>query len=163
MNKRKILVILILLIFTVGMVMGSASASHTFKKGKYKVKVSDKTYNKIKKGKKVLVKKVGTKKVTKWKTKKMKTYESWINSDGVLYKSKSWNPYKKFGYNAKYVKSVWRYYDDGDICWEYYKVPYKVKKPVYMHVYCGWTGDLDNGHPNGKVIVELSNTKYVAF
>ena len=69
-----------------------------------------------------------------WKTKKMKTYESWIDSDGNLYKSKSWNPYKKFGYKAKYVKSVWKYYDDGDICWDYFKVPKTVKKKVYMTV-----------------------------
>ena len=48
MNKKKILVICILLIFTVGMVMGAASASHTFKKGKYKVKVSNKVYKQIK-------------------------------------------------------------------------------------------------------------------
>ena len=64
----------------------------------------------------------------------MKTYESWIDSDGNLYKSKSWNPYKKFGYKAKYVKSVWKYYDDGDICWDYFKVPKTVKKKVYMTV-----------------------------
>ena len=75
--------------------------------------------------------KVGTKEV--WVTKKIKTYESWIDDDGRLYKSKSWNPYKKYGYNIKYVKSVWRYYSDGDICYDYYKV--KVKKPIYKS-YC---------------------------
>jgi MoaA/NifB/PqqE/SkfB family radical SAM enzyme len=111
--------------------MGAASASHTFKKGKYKCKVSNKEYKKIKKGIEV-TKKVGTKKATKWKTKKMKTYETWTDSDGYVYKSKYWNPYKKFGYKAKYVKSVWKYYSDGDICWDYFKVPCKVKKNVYM-------------------------------
>ena len=74
--------------------------------------------------------KVGTK--TAWVTKKMKTYESWIDSNGYLYKSKSWNPYKKWGYNIKYIGSKWRYYSDGDICWEYYKV--KTKVPVYKTV-----------------------------
>ena len=132
-TKKKMVLLIVLSIFIVGMVMGAASASHTFKKGKYKCTVSNKEYNKIKKGIEV-TKKVGTKKVTKWKTKKMKTYESWVDSNGVLYKSKSWNPYKKFGYNARYVKSVWRYYSDGDICWEYFKVPTKVKKPVYMYM-----------------------------
>ena len=80
MNSKRLLVLLILAIFCVGMVMGCASASHTFHKGKYKVTVSDKTYNKIKKGKKILIKKVGTKKVKKWKTKKMKTFETWLDS-----------------------------------------------------------------------------------
>ena len=74
--------------------------------------------------------KVGTK--TKWVTKKMKTYESWVDDYGNLYKSKSWNPYKKWGYDIKYVSSKWKYYSDGDICWEYYKV--KTKVPIYKTV-----------------------------
>lgn len=108
---------------------------------KFDKKLSKKIWNsewqikKIKKVKKTykwkttkwMQKKVGSKKV--WVTKKIKTYESWIDSSGYLYKSKSWNPYKKYGYNIKYVKSEWKYYSDGDICYDYYKV--KVKKPVY--------------------------------
>ena len=135
--KKKILLLIILSIFIVGMVMGAASASHTFKKGKYKITISNKEYNLIKKDKRYTHTHKWTgkyKKVKTWKTKKMKTYESWIDSDGYLYKSKSWDPYKKFGYNAKYVKSVWKYYSDGDICWEYFKVPKIVKKKVYMTV-----------------------------
>ena len=150
MDNKKILVLIILSIFCVGMVMGAASASHTFKKGKYKCTVSDKQYKKIKKGYEV-TKKVGTKKVTIWTTKKMKTYESWIDSNGRLYKSKSWNPYKKFGYKAKYVKSVTKYYDDGDITWEWYKVPKTVKKTVYMHMcYSKF---------KGKIIVQVDTYK----
>ncbi|MEE1133900.1 MAG: hypothetical protein UHW60_03955 [Methanobrevibacter sp.] len=49
MNKKKFLIILILLIFTVGMVMGSASASHTFKDKGYKYKMSTKEVKKLKK------------------------------------------------------------------------------------------------------------------
>lgn len=126
------------------MLMGGATASHTFKKGKYSVKLSDKEYNSIKKSKynNYVQKWTGKyKKVKTWKTVKVKTYESWINSKGILYKSKSWNPYKKVGYNAKYVKSVWRYYSDGDICWDYFKVPKTVNKKVYMTVKY-----LNNGH-----------------
>ena len=113
----------------------------SIKKIKYDKKLSKKIYKydwdikKVKKVKKTYKwkttkwnkKKVGSKKV--WVTKKMKTYETWVDSDGYMYKSKSWNPYKKFGYNAKYLKSEWRYYSDGDICWGYYRV--KVNKPVY--------------------------------
>lgn len=135
MNKKKILIIAVLCIFCVGMVMGPVSASHTFYKGKYKITVSNKQYKKLKKVDGYAVsKKVGTVKKTVWVTKKVKTYESWINSKGELYKSKSWNPYEKVGYNAKYVKSVTKHYSDGDITWDYFKVPKKVKKPVYIAV-----------------------------
>ena len=150
MNSKRLLVLLILAIFCVGMVMGCASASHTFHKGKYKITVSNKQYKKLKKidgyG---ISKKVGTKKTKKWVTKKVKTYESWVDSDGYLYKSKSWDPYKKLGYKAKYVKSVWRYYSDGDICWEYFKVPKTVKKPIYIGV-CH-----DSRYGDHKIHVEL--------
>ena len=133
MNTKKLIVILILAIFCAGMVMGTASASHTFHKGKYKLTVTDKQYKKLKKTEGYAVcKKVGTVKKTKWVTKKVKTFETWVDSDGYMYKSKSWNPYKKLGYNARYVKSVTKYYSDGDITLEYYKVPKKVKKPVYI-------------------------------
>lgn len=94
-----------------------------------KIKKIKKTYKW--KSTKWMEKKVGTKKV--WVTKKIKTYESWVDSDGNLYKSKYWSPYKKYGYNIKYVKSVWRYYSDGDICYDYYKV--KVNKPIYKSYY----------------------------
>ena len=135
MNKKKLLVIAILCIFCVGMAIGSASASHTFHKGKYKITVSDNQYKKLKKIDGYGVsKKVGTVKKTKWVTKKVKTYETWINSKGVLYKTKSWNPYAKLGYKAKYVKSVTKYYSDGDITWSYFKVPKTVKEPVYIGV-----------------------------
>ena len=133
MNKKRMIILIILCIFTVGMIMGAASASHTFHKGKYKLTVSNNQYKKLKKTDQYMVsKKVGTVKKTKWVTKKMKIYETWLDSNGNLIKSKSWNPYNKFGYKAKYVKSITKYYVDGEITWGYYKVPKKVKKPVYM-------------------------------
>ncbi len=142
-NKKTVLILIILSIFTIGLLCGSCTASKTFHKGKYKVTISDSKWKKIKKGQ-LFSKKVGTKKKTVWVTKKMKTYESWVDSNGYMYKSKSWNPYQKFGYNAKYVKSVWKYYSDGDICWEYYKVKTTVKEPVFFHInskgYC-WLND----------------------
>lgn len=157
MNKKKLLILIILVIFITGMIIGAASASHTFKKGKYKVKVSDKTYKQIKKGNKYLVKKVGYKKVTKWTTKKMKTYESWIDSNGNLYKSESWNPYKKFGYKAKYIKEKTYWYDDGSITYEWYKVPKTVKKPLYLKASAVFK---DESHVTGKIKVTLSTNKY---
>lgn len=142
------------------MLCGVTTASHTLKKGKYKVTVSDKTYNKIKKGNKYFVKKVGTKKVTKWKTKKMKTYQSWIDANGNLYKSKSWNPYQKWGYKIKYVKSVTKYYDDGEITWDYYKVPTKVKKPLYLTAAAVLSGSYENPKPTGKIHIEITTKPY---
>ena len=161
MNKKNIIILLILSIFLIAMLCGATTASHTFKKGKYKVKVSDKTYNQIKKGKKYIDKKVGYKKITKWNVKKIKTYESWKDDDGYVYKSKSWNPYIKLGGNIKYVKSVWRYYSDGDICWDYYKVPKVVKKPVYMHI--GADYDFGQERYTGKIYTVLSLKKSIAF
>lgn len=52
MNKKTMLIIIILAIFCVGMTLGSVSASHTYKRGGYTFKVSDKTYSKIKEAKK---------------------------------------------------------------------------------------------------------------
>lgn len=86
MNKKKILILVILTIFIVGMVMGAASASHTFKKGKYKAKVSDKTYKQIKNGKKIFVKKVGTKNIKNGKYIKSEfKYDSESNEYRVDY------------------------------------------------------------------------------
>lgn len=48
MNKRKLLILAILAIFCVGMVMGAASASHTYHKKGFKFKVSNSQYKKIK-------------------------------------------------------------------------------------------------------------------
>ena len=55
--KKKILLLIILSIFIVGMVMGAASASHTFKDKGYKYKMSDSKYNKMKKNAKKEAKK----------------------------------------------------------------------------------------------------------
>lgn len=102
--------------------------SKTISKNEWKVKNVKKVKKTYKwKDYKYMQKKVGSKKV--WVTKKIKTYESWVDSNGYLYKSKSWNPYQKYGYNIKYIKSEWKYYSDGDICWGYYRV--KVNKPIY--------------------------------
>lgn len=48
MNKKKILLAIIVSIFLVGMIMGAASASHTFKDKGYKYKISNSKYNKMK-------------------------------------------------------------------------------------------------------------------
>ena len=52
MNKKKLLIIIILSIFVAGMVLAPASAAHSVKIGKYKAKMSDKQYKKIKNAKK---------------------------------------------------------------------------------------------------------------
>ena len=48
MNKKKILLAIIVSIFLVGMIIGTASASHTFKDKGYKYKISNSKYNKMK-------------------------------------------------------------------------------------------------------------------
>ena len=43
------------------------------------------------------------------------------------------------------------FYDDGDICWDYYKVPYKVKKNVYMNMcYSKF---------KGKIVIDINTYK----
>lgn len=70
MNRKKILVLSILVIFCIGMTLGAASASHTFKLGKYKGKISDKQYKKLQSAKKK-----GKEKLVYGKTKQYKTYK----------------------------------------------------------------------------------------
>jgi len=136
MNKKKILILIILSIFITGMIIGAASASHTFKKGKYKVKVSDKTYKQIKKGKKIFVKKVGTKTKKSTYTKKIKTYNMW----GTPKKIK----------NGKYIKSEFEYNpkNNDEYRMDYYKVTKTEKIPVFMHVCKNY---------KGKIVVWVNN------
>ena len=49
MKYKRMIIMIILLIFTVGMIMGTASASHTFKADGYKYKMSDKKFKVMKK------------------------------------------------------------------------------------------------------------------
>ena len=76
------IIMIILLIFTVGMIMGTASASHTFKADGYKYKMSDKKFKVMKKHAKKhgsSLKKVKASKTTYWtsieKWKVGKTYK----------------------------------------------------------------------------------------
>ena len=51
MDKRKVAVVALLVVFVVGMSLSTVSASKTVKIGKYKCKLSNKDIKKIKKGK----------------------------------------------------------------------------------------------------------------
>lgn len=71
----------------------------------------------------------------KWVKKSFKSYESWVDSYGNLYKTRYWDTYKKAhknGRQAKYLGSNWKHYSDGDIGWAIYKV--RVKVPAYKTV-----------------------------
>ena len=73
MKHKKMIIILILLIFTTGMIMGAASASHTFKDKGYSYKMSTKQ---VKKMKKVAKKEeYDIKRVKVSKTKNIKSYD----------------------------------------------------------------------------------------
>ena len=82
MKYKRMIIMIILLIFTVGMIMGTASASHTFKADGYKYKMSDKKFKVMKKHAKKhgsSLKKVKASKTTYWtsieKWKVGKTYK----------------------------------------------------------------------------------------
>ena len=147
MNTKKIIFLSILFIFIVGMTLAPASASHTFKVGKYKATVSDKQYNKLKKAKKnnkyysvevktkntYKVKKYKYKTVTKkkWKYKKVLEYKDVWNSD--------WSDFTTYTYDVnKYWDNGWTWYgstttdEDNGHVHKYFskfkkKVPVKVK------------------------------------
>jgi len=53
MDKRKVIVLTILVLFVIGMSLSAVSASKNVKVGKYKVKLTSKDIKKIKKGKQV--------------------------------------------------------------------------------------------------------------
>lgn len=70
MNRKRIIVLSVLVIFCIGMTLGAASAAHTFKAGKYKGTLSDKQYKKLQ-----VAKKKGKGKSVYGKTKQYKTYK----------------------------------------------------------------------------------------
>ena len=88
MNMKKIIIITLITIFALGILCGAAEASHTFKKGGYKMKVTDKQYNKLKKSSPYsgyyIQKKVGkkTRKTYKYKTVKTETYREYFDKNG---------------------------------------------------------------------------------
>ena len=150
MDKKKMLVLIILCIFCIGMVMGSASASHTYKKGKYKFKVSDNQYKKIQNVKKhkydkdydgvnfqVKTGKTVKKTVKKTNYKKKKVYyRSWESKTYNIHKRANLKNYYNNGW--KKVKSGSDYfYKNGCFCHDYVilKKPVVHKKTVKFRVY----------------------------
>ena len=142
------MIILVLLIFTVGMVMGAASASHTFKIGKYKAKVSDKKYKKMKSNAKkektvsVTLKtgkyktykepKYKTVKKKVWKYKKVLRSEYWSWDSGSEWQDyNTWKKYTKKGWTWYGTSDKSKSYDDGSYySAHYYKLKKKVTKKV---------------------------------
>lgn len=152
MNTKKIIFLSILLIFIVGMTFAPASASHTFKVGKYKATVSDKQYNKLKKAKKnngyysVEVKTKNTYKIKKYKyktvTKKKWKYKTVLDNEFVYYSTSDGGGSDYYDYHtmSKYTKKGWTWYgsyyktydyDDGSSATKYF---YKFKKKVPVKV-----------------------------
>ena len=68
MNKKQKMAILILSIFIIGMCIGAADAAHTVKKGKTKVKITNKEYKKLTATKTQYKNVTKTRNVTKYKT-----------------------------------------------------------------------------------------------
>lgn len=75
---------IVLSIFIVGMVMGTASAAHTYKVGKYKGKITNKQYKQLK-----TAKKKGKYKQIIVKCTNNKKAKMWIGSDGWIFVTKN--------------------------------------------------------------------------
>lgn len=149
MNMKKILAITILVIFVVGMCIGAADATHTFKKGKYKMKVTDKQYKKLKNSKPTahgfIYKKVGTKtvKTTQTKTVKTETWRDYYDKNGRYTGCRIFTHHKGYwgNSNARWIgsnyKTVRYYNNDGsyyedDITYYKWRITKKTKKNIYM-------------------------------
>lgn len=128
------------------MFMGSATASHTYNLGGYKVKVNDNEYKKLKNAKKTgesytVFKKSGhykTHKVAKYKSVKKKV---WVHKKVLQSKdvwSSDWSDYTYYNYNIdKYWKNGWTWYgstttkeNGGHVYKNYAKFKKQVTKKV---------------------------------
>lgn len=120
LNKKKLFILVLLSLFLVGIVMGTASAAHTIKYGKYKGTLSNSSFNKLK-----------------------ETYNGSGEYDQLSYciKTKFYKKFKVHIYKNKKVKaykwvykyrkiSVGHYYDNGDVEYDNYypKTPKGYKK-----------------------------------
>lgn len=181
MKNKKIILLLILTIFLIGMLCGSAAASHTFKAGKYKGTISDSKYNslkkKAKKGKAVEYTfktdqyktykepKYKTVKKKVWKYKTVVSSEDWWSSDWSDYTTDDYNTYTKYTNKGwTWYGSYYKTFNNGHHTKYYDKFKKKVtkkvkvkngykkvKKPVYMTV-----GNMDiTGKAMGKKITVL--------
>ena len=104
---KKIVLLTIIAIFAVGILCGAAEASHTFKKGGYKMKVTDKQYKALKNaGKyKTVTKTVNKKKVTYKTVEKVKrSYYMDYENGSKLYDVKILYPSGRLNYSGKAVK-----------------------------------------------------------
>lgn len=112
MNKKKILLAIIVSIFLVGMIIGTASASHTFKDKGYKYKISDSEYNKMKKNAKKQAKKMSkilghpTSAYDHKMVKVSKKSKVYIAKNGKLNKKYPKQTINKIKKGWKYIKTV---------------------------------------------------------
>ena len=152
MNMKKILTITILMIFVVGMCISAADAAHTFKKGKYKMKITNNQYNKLKKSKPsqffYIFKKVGTKtvKTSQTKTVKTQTWRSYYDQNGRLTEYRKITHHKGYweNSNARWIGSKYKtvkyynydgsYYED-EITYDTWRITKKTKKTIWMEAY----------------------------
>ena len=133
MNFKKIVILTLISLFAIGVLAGSVSASHTFKKGSYKMTVTDKQYKKLKTVDYYEVfKKVGYKTKTVYKYKWVKVSRVKIYKDNKCSVKKYADPYKKYktvddGLKIRKKGSTYIYYS-----YKLHKVPVKHKEAIYM-------------------------------
>ena len=170
MNMKKFLILTLITICALGILCGAAEASHTFKKGGYKMKVTDKQYKKLKRSSPYsgyhIQKKVGTKtkKTYKYKTVKTETYRTYYDKNG------NYKGYRIFthhnGYwnniNARWVGNTYKYrtyynndgsYFEDEICYDKWRFTKKTKKNIWM------AAMKDARYGDSKIHVEIYDFK----
>lgn len=167
MNFKKIIIITLISLFAIGIMMSAAEASHTFKKGGYKMKVTDKQYKKLKKSSPYsdffIQKKVGTKKVNKKVKVKTRVWRYYYDSNGEYTGCDIFDYNNKYFRSSKYTwcgatyKTVKHYRADGTLKYEdeitYSKFKYKTKKNIWM------LAGKDARYGDSKIHVELYDFK----
>lgn len=165
MNTKKLLILIILAVFCIGMTMGTVDSAKIVKCGKYKCKLTKKDLKKIKNNgvvwkktgkyytyKKPFYKKKKVKKY-KWVTKKVLESETW-DYDSYDYDSGDsdyWSDSEEYlAVNKYWTSSKWKYcgscsekcgdsyynnYDNGYQIYNHYKYYTKFKKKVPYYTY----------------------------
>lgn len=170
MKLKKIIIITLITLFALGILCGAAEASHTFKKGGYKMKVTDKQYNKLKKSSPYsgyhIQKKVGTKtkNTYNYKTVRTETFRSYFDKNGNYKGCRVFTHHKGYwnNRNARWVGSTYKqithYNSDGsyfedDITYDKWRFTKKVKKNIWM------AAMKDARYGDSKIHVEIYDFK----
>lgn len=149
MNKEKLTVLIILIIFSVGMTMGSLTATHTYHEGKYTFTLSNEDYSNLKNHK------------LKHTTVKTNNYKT-INVP--KYKNKKVNKYKWKSETVKAWDDIYKFIDNDTVSVMHYeyRIPSKYTSGwKFVDEYSKVKNNKETGYYIFKKKVKYTTTKKV--